>query len=374
MNLRIEKGRHGDFWADQLPDGISLMRLIDKITVSAFLISFVIALIYVLYLVSNTDRFMYEVMPYLAAPFIACGIIYFIRSKYWWILIIFGGVAIALWFLEVPRTMVFLLLFLMVGSIGVVALVDAVQRAVFYHVLRRIEYLNIKEKLTFKDKAVAFIFNVPEDIDTRNITMDYDLSRTKLPWREVVNTISMGMMVGLFIWIYISMNPVFMDLNLQASVPLLMFTLILYIPVLVMPWSIFRSLNVRVETNYRNFKIYNGIRATLQRMAVPVIAALFFVLVAINTSDIFTVGMYMLISAAMIVVIVTAVSLLYYWLFEAVTINDIISKWKLFRPVPVFVSLESDGKRSSWDDVPGTPIRDKSDFGDLILPEDSRLQ
>ena len=372
MNLRIEKGSHGDFWADQLPDGISLMRMIDKITISAALLSFVIALMYVLYEVSNSDRFMYELMPYLAAPFFVCGIIYFMRSKYWWILLIFGGVAIALWFLEVPRTMVFLLLFLMVGSIGVVALVDAVQRAVFYHALHRIEYLNIKEKLTFKDKAVAFLFNVPEDLDTRNITMDYDLSRTKLPWREIVNTISMGMMVGLFIWIYISMNPVFMDLSIGASVPLLMFTLILYIPVLVMPWSIFRSLNVRIETNYRNFKIYNGIRATLQRMAVPVIAALIFVLFAINTSDIVTVGMYILLSAAMIVVIVAAVSFIYYWLFEAVTINDIISKWKLFRPVPVFVGLETDGKSSSFDDVPGTPRRDKSDFGDLILPEDNR--
>jgi len=372
MNLRIERGRHGDFWADQLPEGISLMRLIDKITIAAAVVSFVISLLFVLYEESNSSRFMYELMPYLAIPFFVCGIIYLARSKYWWILLIVGAVAAALWFFEVPLTIIFLLLFLILGSLGVVALVDAVQRAVFYHVLRRIEYINIKEKLTFKDKTVAFVFNVPEDIDTRNITMDYDLSRTKIPWREVGNSISLGMMVGMFIWIYISMNPVFMDLSIGASIPLLMFTLILYIPVIVMPWSIFRSLNVRIETNYRDFRIYNGIRATLQRMAVPVVAALFFVLVAINTSDIITVGGYILLSAGMIVVIVTAVSLLYYWLFEAVTINDIVSKWKLFRPVPVFVGLETDRKKPSWDDVPGTPKRDKSDFGDLILQEDNR--
>jgi hypothetical protein len=177
-------------------------------------------------------------------------------------------------------------------------------------------------------------------------------------------------MVGMFIWIYISMNPAFMDLSIGTSVPLLMFTPILYIPVLVMPWSIFRSLNVRIETNYRDFKVYNGIRATLQRMAVPIVAALFFVLVAINTSDIGAVAFYIFLSAAMIVIILTLASILYYWIFEAIIINDIVSKWKMFRPVPVFVGLETDEKKQSQDDLPGTPKRDKTDFGKFTLPED----
>jgi len=254
-----------------------------------------------------------------------------------------------------------------IGVPGVVALVDAFQRTIFYRVLRRIEYINVKSKLSLKDKLTAFLFNIPEDLDTRNITMDYELSRTKFPWREVGNSLTLGMMVGMFIWIYISMNPSFMNLSIETSIPLLMFTLILYIPILVMPWSIFRSLNVRIETGYRDFKVYNGIRATLQRMAVPIVAALFFVLVAINTSDIRAVAFYIFLSAAMIVVILTAVSVLYYWIFEAVIINDIVSKWKMFRPVPVFVGLETADKKGSWDDLPGTPRRDKSDFGKLTL-------
>ncbi|AIZ56809.1 hypothetical protein Mpt1_c09340 [Candidatus Methanoplasma termitum] len=367
MNLRIEKGRNGDFWKDQLPEGISLLRVFDKVIITAALISFAISLIFVIYEENNSSYQMYELMPFIALPFLVCGLIFCIKSKYW-VLLILVAAAVVLWFLDIPRTLIFLMLFLVIGASGVVAVVDAIQRAIFYHVLRTIEYVNVKDKLTFGDKAVAFLFNVPEDLDTRNITMDYELNRTKIPWKEVRSSITLGMMVGLFIWIYISMNPTFMDLSVEASVPLLMFTLILYIPVLVMPWSIFRSLNVRIETNYRDFKIYNGIRATLQRMAAPVIAALAFVLVAINTSSIWTVGFYILLSAVMIVAIVAAVSILYYWVFEAATINDIISKWKMFRPVPVFVGLESGEKELSWDDVPGTPRRDKTDFGKLTLP------
>ena len=368
MSLHIEKGRKRDFWADNLPEGISLLRGFDKLIMIAFAISFLISLAYILYEEMAGNDIIQNLMPLLAVPFFVCGVIFYIRSKYW-ILLVFAAVAIVLWFLSIPPVLVFLFLFLIIGASGVVALVDALQRAIFYQVLHTIEYVNVKNKLSMKDKLVAFLFNVPEDLDTRNITMDYELSRTKIPWKEVGNSISLGLMVGMFIWIYISMNPAFMDLSIGTSVPLLMFTPILYIPVLVMPWSIFRSLNVRIETNYRDFKVYNGIRATLQRMAVPIVAALFFVLVAINTSDIWAVAFYILLSAAMIVIILTLVSMLYYWIFEAVIINDIVSKWKMFRPVPVFVGLETD-KEPSHNDLPGTPRRDKTDFGKFTLPEE----
>jgi hypothetical protein len=369
MNLRIEKGRNGDFWADQLPEGISLVRGFDKCIMILAAVTFFISLIYVLFEGTKGGVQTHDAMPWLALPFFICGVAFYIRSRYW-ILLIFAVAATVLWFLEIPETLIFLLLFLLIGAAGVVALVDALQRSIFYQVLRTIEYINVKRKLTVKDKIVAFLFNVPEDMDTRNITMDYELSRTKIPWKEVGGSISLGLMVGMFIWIYISMNPTFMDLSSETSVPLMMFTLILYIPVLVMPWSIFRSLNVRIETNYRDFKVYNGIRATLQRMAVPIVAAFFFVLVAINTSDMYAVIFYIILSAVMIVGILTLVSILYFWVFEATTINDVVSKWRVFRPVPVFVGLEEKGKRSSWDDVPGTPKRDKKDFGKLTLPED----
>jgi len=369
MNLRIEKGRNGDFWADQLPEGISLVRGFDKFIIFIAALTFFISLIYVIYEGTEGGSHMHDTVPWLSLPFFVCGVVFYIRSKYW-ILLLLATAAMLLWFIDIPETLIFLLFFLIIGAAGVVALVDALQRSVFYQVLRTIEYINVKGKLTAKDKMVAFLFNVPEDMDTRNITMDYELSRTKIPWREVGSSISLGMMVGMFIWIYISMNPTFMNLSSESSVPLLMFTLILYIPVLVMPWAIFRSLNVRVETNYRDFKVYSGIRATLQRMAVPVVAAFFFVLVAINTSDLYTVGFYIAMSAAMIVGILTLVSILYYWVFEAVTINDIVSKWRMFRPVPVFVGLEEEEKKLSWDDVPGTPRRDKKDFGKLTLPEE----
>ena len=369
MNIHIEKGKNEDFWADELPDGISLLRPFDKYTIMAALLGFAISFAYGIYQITFSHSLIYDVVPWLTLPFFICGLMYYVRVKYW-VLLIFIAVGVAMWLLNVPQAAIYLLMFVLVGSAGVVTLVDAIQRLIFYRALRSIEYLNIKNKLTFLDRAVAFMFNVPEDMDTRNVTMDHDLSRTKIPWRDVRDTVMLGLMVGLFIWIYLSMNPSFMNLTTESSIPLFVFALILYIPVIVLPWSIFRSLNVRIETNYRDFNIYNGIKATLQRMAVPVVGALFFVLIAINTSNIVTVAYYIGLSALMIVVIVALVSILYYWLFELVTVNDVISKWKMFRPVPVFVGLKNEEKKRSLDDVPGTPRRSKDDYGDLSIPND----
>ncbi|MDR1404330.1 MAG: oxidoreductase [Candidatus Methanoplasma sp.] len=369
MSMHIERGRNGDFWANRLPDGMSLTRRSDICTAIAACITFAVSLIYVLHVGVKSGSPFYNEMHLLAMPFFVCGLIFYIRSEYR-ILIILAAIAAISWLTGIQETLVFLILFLIIGAAGTVSLVDAVQRAMFYGILRSIEYANVKKKLSFTDKIIIFLFNVPEDLDTRNITMDYELRRTKIPWKEVWNSTSLGLMVGMFVWIYISMNPTFMNLSSESSVPLFMFTLILYIPLLVMPWSIFRSLNVRIETNYREFRVYNGIRATLQRMAVPVIAAFFFVLVAINTSDLHTVLFYIILSAVMIVATLTVTSILYYWVFEAVTINDIVSKWKMFRPVPIFVGLEDTEKKHPRDELPGTPKRDKSDFGKLTLPGD----
>ena len=366
MSIHIEKGRNLDFWADKLPDGISLLRPFDIYTMVAAVAGFIIAFVYVFQQSTFTDASVYEVIPLLALPFFICGLLYYIKTKYW-ILLVFMAVAIGLWYIDFPQAVIYLLLFVLVGAAGVVALTDAIQRFIFYRVLRSIEYINLKKKLTITDRMVAFLFNVPEDMDTRNLTMDSNLNRTKIPWRDVGGTVVLGLMVGLFIWIYLSMNPSFMDLTTESSIPLFMFTLILYIPVIVLPWVIFKSMRVRIETSHRDFFIYNGIKATLQRMAVPIVGALLFVLLAINTTDILTVVYYIALSTVMIVTIVAFISILYYWLFESIIVNDIVSKWKMFRPVPVFVSLKVNGKEVPAEEVPGTPARDKNEYGDLIL-------
>ncbi len=376
MKHKLEKGSKGSFWSTRLSSELSLVRKVDKNIVLLTLFSF-IPCIAAYYLLSQTGNYMmYDLLPLLTLPLFLAGLLVYIGQKRWrqflGVMVITAALTV-LWYLgyvNITVTVLFFVMFILIGATGVVSLAEAIQRAVFYRVIHSIEYMNVKRKLTIFDRIIAFFFNVPDDLDTRNITMNYHLQRTSIPWKEMVHTILTALMLGMFIWIYISMNPSFMQTEIIESVPVFMFSLILIIPLIVLPLTIFKSLDVRVETNYRAFRIHNGAMETLKRMALPIMAALVFVFLAINESDPMRVLTFIGVSALAIVFVVGYSCILFYTTNEREIVADIVAKWKIFRPVPIFVGLEGEqGKQSSsMDGVPGTPVRDRSDFGDLILP------
>ena len=67
---------------------------------------------------------------------------------------------------------VLFILFLLVGSEGVAQMVEIIQRQTFYSILRSVERVNVKDKMTILDKVIVFFFNVPVDLDTRNLVID----------------------------------------------------------------------------------------------------------------------------------------------------------------------------------------------------------
>ena len=253
--------------------------------------------------------------------------------------------------------------FIFVGSVGVVAFVSALQRLIFYRVITKIQGMNIKDKMTFSEKVIAFFFNVPNDIDTRDLTMDYNLKRASIPWSEIRETMTLSLMIGMFLWIYISMSPKFASISTFTNVPVYIFAIVLYIPVLVMPWSIFNALHVRVKTKYRDFELYDGIKGTIKRMALPIFAALIYVLTAFHDNDVVTVLSFIGTSIVMIILVTAFTSAIYYFYFENKLVDDIVAKWKVFRPVDLLMTVGDDtGNRKEF---PGTPKRDMTDYGEL---------
>lgn len=369
MRPRIEKGAKREFWATE-PEGLSLARPCDRLSAAAATVALIATVAFLLYSSASSSMSVRDAAPWLSSPFIASGVTYYLRKRFW-LLAAPAAIAAALWLLGVPPNLVVLALVVMVGAPGMASLVEAMQRWMFYRVLRSIEYYNVKESHTMFERAVAFVFKIPEDLDTRNITIDCEARRRRIPWRDMGGTISLGLVVGMFVWIYISMNPAIMDLSGEMdadnilSVHFLIFSLILYIPVMVLPWSVFRSLNARVETHHRDYRVYNGVVSTVKTMAVPIVAAFLLVFSAIGSSGYLSVLYYLGLSAAMVAAIVASSSLLYYLAFESAIISDIASRWAEFRPVPVFARLDRAGEPQA--PVPGTPKRDESDFGGMRL-------
>ena len=362
--MHIEKGEKHSFWADSLPAGLSVVRTIDRAAIVIWLLALAVCLAYMFWRIENGTA-AYEAVTYLALPFAAVGFIHFIYRKNIIGTIMIAAVTAAMVILKVEFIYIYVFLYIVFGATGVACIVDAIQRTIFYKVVYHVRYANVKDKLGVWDKLTVFIFSIPPDLDTRNISIDLKRAGNKFPWGDLWNSVGLSLMVGMFFWIYISMNPMFMVVDFNTSVPLFVFTVMLYVPIVILPFSIFRSLNAKIGTNYRDFKLYNGAVATIQRMAVPVLAALLYVLLALGSNDMVKVLSFIALSAVMIFVVVLVTSAIYYYWMEASIVSDIGKKWKIFMPVPLLVSLRDEaGSRPVF---PGTPTRDESDIGGFRL-------
>ncbi|MFA6710266.1 MAG: hypothetical protein WC067_04805 [Candidatus Methanomethylophilaceae archaeon] len=369
MGLTIVKGRKGSTWIDEsLPKGLDLMTTYHRTVFWVFIFSLVACVILAGAIVLYTGYTIVDVAILISAPFLVVGIMVYLHSGRWYYFIVIAAVSALLYFLlNVGPIYIFLIDFTLVGSVGVVAVVVIIQRFLFYRIVHMVEYLNVKDKMTLWERTVAFMFNIPRDLDTRNLVMEYNMKRTSIPWNEVKETLSLALMIGIFIWIYLCMNPAFMTFNTFLEAPLYIFSLVLYIPIIAMPWSIFRSLDVRIETKYRDFTLYSGIKETLKRMVIPIFATFMFILLAVNQNGYAAVLGFILLSIVMNVFIIGLTSIVYYAFFEDKLIDDVVSRWKVFRPVELAMNIGNGIVEKAK--LPCTPERDTEDFGELVFTQ-----
>ena len=341
---------------------ISLMRRSDRNTLVLFIFLFIVSAAAYIYMTFIEGRYtVYAGMPILAVPFFVVGLIFYVVNRRYYaglFIIVLSVIA----FFVLPYSVLFIL-YLLVCAEGVATMVEIIQRMIFYRIMSTVERVNIKKKMTFMDRVVVFFFNIPVDLDTRNLLIDRNVSRNKLPWKDMAYTMMLALLFCMFIWIYMFLNPSFSPET--HGVPIYTFTIILYLSMAVMPWTIFSSLNVRIGTEYRDFSLYSGFLETFKRMFLPVFAAIIFLGIALtaDANSLYYIGMSLLMIVAMIVF----TSVMYYTSNEMVVVNDILDKWRDFQPTEMYSGYSPKEARSSLDDgIPGTPRRDPSE---CFLPD-----
>jgi len=369
-----------NFWDSDSIKELNLMSPYDRFIMTVFIVSFIACVVGMFILVTMGIDILNSAML-LTAPFFLLGLLWYYHTKKWSTLIIIIAITVGLYlylhngfeftnefYMEGDFILAFIIDFIFIGSVGVVAFVSAVQRMIFYRVVSDVQSMNINPKMNWHQKLVAFLFNVPHNIDTRYITMNYNLKRASIPWHEIWETMYMGLMVGIFLWIYISMSPKFANLGEFTNVPIYIFAIVLYIPVIVMPWSIFNALKVRVRTKFRDFELYGGVKDTIKRMVLPMFAALIYVLSAFHDNDFMSVATFIGTSIVMIIIVIVFTSAIYYIYFENKLVDDIVAKWNVFRPVDLLMTVDDEEEKKI--DFPGTPERDTRDYGDLNFSEE----
>ncbi|MDR0334412.1 MAG: hypothetical protein LBH69_00795 [Methanomassiliicoccaceae archaeon] len=341
---------------------LSMVRRVDKVMLYTFLALLVLCGAVFFALIYTDTMELAGALPIISVPFLIVGLATYVHEKMWKALVVAIAAPAALFFIGLPLLVIFFVAFLLVGCVGVVSVAATLQRFVFFAVISSVEYINIKDKLSLWDRLVLFAFNIPPNIDTRKVTMDYNLKRSGIPFREMLETMFFAFLVGVALWIYISMNPAFMyDVKLYEA-PIFVFSLIMFIPLLVLPWTPFKSLNVRITTSYRDFSLYSGAVETLRKMAIPVFAVAVFILVASTRIDIQVELMFIVASVVFNLIVVAASSIIFYLFFESAFVDDAVTKWKLFRPIPITAELD---RGEAQEDDRGMPERDTSDLGEI---------
>lgn len=333
----------------------SLLRKHDKIVLALFLAMFIASVIAYWVLMKYYDFTIYTGLPVMAAPFFVLGMASYIYNRRY-IAMLFVAAISAVSYLILPESVLFIV-YILVCTEGVAIMVSVIQRWMFYPILSSVERVNVKEKMDLKDKIIVFFFNIPVDLDTRNLKLDSGLSRAKLPWRDMFYTIMLALLFCMFLWIYMFLNP---SISLGTKgIPIYTFTIILYLSALVLPWTVFSSLNVRISTDYRDFSLYKGFLGTFKRMFLPMFAAILFLLYALYTGpeNLYYIGM----SLAMIVVMIVFTSVMYYTNSEVDVVNDITSSWEKFHPSEIYSGYETKRRSSLDDGVPATPRRNPKD-------------
>ncbi len=332
---------------------ISLMRDVDYIVAYIFLGLLAASLVAVAVLVLATGRSVYQTLPLVALPLFVIGLIDYVYSRRWLAVLLIAAISAAVYFLDPSWTLV--ILFLFICAAGLAVMTEVIQRHAFYRVLRAVELANVRQDPGIWDRVIIFLFNIPCDLDTRNLTIDGSVKRTRIPWADMAESMVLALVLCMFLWIYMFLNPAFRVAT--SGIPTYTFTIMLYVALLAMPWTIFKSLNARIETDYRDFSLFRGLLETMKRMFLPSFAALFFLMLALF-SGVYTLY-YILLSVLMIAATTISAGAMYYMRNEPSVIDDITGKWPEFRPVGIYEGLGSRSEHPLDDGVPGTPRRSR---------------
>ena len=301
-------------------------------------------------------RDLVSVLALFTASFVVPGLAVYLDVGRWQYLLGLVAVAAVLVVAGLDAIYAAFLIYAVLGGFGVVGLVVALQKRYFYDVLSRIEALGLKDRQDRRDRLISYVFNIREDTDTRNLTMEHNLSRNRFPWREMVELMALGFMLGIFIWIYLSLNPALLINYSLNQILLVMFLISMYIPLLVLPWAIFKSLDVRISSEFRDFRLFGGVVTTLQKTVLPVAAVMIYAISAVNRLGLDVVLGYIATSAAFNILVVGATTVMYYTFFEKGLVDSIVGRWRVFRPMPILAELrEKEDRRRK--EIPGMPQR-----------------
>ena len=169
-------------------------------------------------------------------------------------------VVIALFIVSFIMCIVSLLL-----AFGIVGVLSALERRYTARALRQISRLSSSKGFSMADRAVKWLFNIPDILDTRTLSVCPQGPRRRVSLSDLKAPVLWQLIFGFVLGIYISFNPFFSDRSPDAILRLfsLLTSASILIPLIILPWFLFRRLGAGISGQTRQFTLFDGIRSRM---------------------------------------------------------------------------------------------------------------
>jgi hypothetical protein len=156
-------------------------------------------------------------------------------------------------------------LVLYLTAIGAVGVLTAIERSLAPRVMKKVSRLSGNDKLSLFDRATRWLFDIPDVLDTKTLSMSVTEPRTRVTLSDLKTPVFWQLLFGFVLGIYISFNPFISDRSPAALLSLfsLLTSASLLFPFLILPWFLLKKLGVSITGQTKHFTLYNGLRSRM---------------------------------------------------------------------------------------------------------------
>lgn len=210
-------------------------------------------------------------------------------------------------------------------AFGGIAVMVAIARRLTPWILIQIVEADPARKPTVKDRAIRWLFNIPEVLDTRTLKISPLKTDRRLRWSDVRLAIQWELFFGAILAIYISFNPFISDRSTSALLGIfgILISGSVLIPLLILPWQVFRRLDACIEGPRRSFTLYTGVRSRLLQSYLAIGTLVILVRLAISTIDVEAYLLWFAAFLAALLWISLTFTFVYFNYFEEQLVEDI---------------------------------------------------
>ncbi len=170
-------------------------------------------------------------------------------------------------------------------AFGGIALVSALTRIMTPAVLWRVRNISGKGGLT--DWALAWIFGIPDTLDTRTLHLGPVEDQAGFPQRRFTQAVMWEMVLGVILAVYVAFNPLVVDRSTGAMLQLFttLATAAVFIPLIMVPWFVYTSINAAIKGMTKDFRLFDGIKSRIFRSYIAVGTIVVFIRISLSEAE-----------------------------------------------------------------------------------------